>query len=237
MIQIILSLITLVCLELVMCIDNLIFVNIIIDAAQEKAKHKLRVLWAILGVISRSILLFCINWLLSQKGKPIFTIFDNSFDLSSLVMIAGGVFLIYKTVLEIHENFEKHEIQNTKKIPSSFSKALIQIFLVDIVFSFENVITACGTSKTLWVMITAVIIAMITMFYFSELIANYVRKQPTMKILVLAFLVMIGFTLVIEGFNQHIAEELNIKNYVYFAMIFALSVEIINIKLKKKTNK
>jgi predicted tellurium resistance membrane protein TerC len=234
MIQDLLSLLVLVILELVLGIDNLIFVNIIIDNSHYKVRTKLRRVWAICGVIVRSLLLLCLSWLLSQKGKPIFTLFDKSFDLASIVMLSGGLFLIYKTVLEIHEKLEGESEHSHNNRQLSFSKAAFQIIIIDMVFSFDSVITAGGTAKVLWVMITAVIIAMIGMFYFSETIANFIHKRPTLKILALSFLVMIGFTLVVEGLNSHAAETLNLKNYVYFAMLFSFAVELLNLRIRKK---
>ena len=234
MIQQLLSLLVLVILELVLGIDNLIFVNIIIDNSHHKVRTKLRRLWAICGVLTRSVLLFGLSWLLSQKGKPIITLFDKGFDLASLVMLAGGLFLIYKTVLEIHEKLEGETAHSHSNHQMPFHKAAIQIVLIDMVFSFDSVITAGGTAKVLWVMILAVIIAMIGMFYFSEAIANFIHKRPTLKILALSFLVMIGFTLVVEGFSSEAAETLNLKNYVYFAMLFSFGVELINLRIRKK---
>jgi len=234
MLENLLSLFILVILELVLGIDNLIFVNIIIDNSHHKIRQKLRRLWAIFGVITRSLLLLGLSWLLAQKGKPIITLFDKGFDLGSLVMLAGGLFLIYKTVLEIHEKLEGGENHSHNNHQLSFSKAITQIILIDMVFSFDSVITAGGTAKVLWVMIVAVIIAMIGMFYFSEAIANFIHKRPTLKILALSFLVMIGFTLVVEGWNSHAAETLNLKNYVYFAMSFSFGVELLNLRIRKK---
>ena len=162
------------------------------------------------------------------------TIFGNNLDLASMVMISGGIFLIWKTVKEIHEKFEKDEHHNKKTHALNFKQAVTQIVLIDTIFSFDSVITAGGTAKVLWVMITAVSIAMVAMFFFSEYIATFIQKHPTIKILALSFLVMIGFTLVVEGWNAHDAEHLHLKNYVYFSMGFALIVEMINLKLSRK---
>ena len=162
------------------------------------------------------------------------TIFGNNLDLASMVMISGGIFLIWKTVKEIHEKFEKDEHHNKKTHALNFKQAVTQIVLIDTIFSFDSVITAGGTAKVLWVMITAVSIAMVAMFFFSEYIATFIQKHPTIKILALSFLVMIGFTLVVEGWNAHDSEHLHLKNYVYFSMGFALIVEMINLKLSRK---
>ena len=232
--EIIISLVVLVILELILGIDNLIFVSIIISRTHNNIKEKLRKCWVVCGLIIRSILLCGLSWLLAQKGHTIMTIFGNNLDLASLVMISGGIFLIWKTVKEIHEKFEKDEHHNMKTHTLNFKQAVTQIVLIDTIFSFDSVITAGGTAKVLWVMITAVCIAMIAMFFFSEYIATFIQQHPTIKILALSFLVMIGFTLVVEGWNAHDAEHLHLKNYVYFSMGFALIVEMINLKLSRK---
>jgi len=232
--EIAISLLVLVVLELILGIDNLIFVSIIISRTKNNLKEKLRKYWIVCGLIIRSILLCGLSWLLAQKGHTIITIFGNGLDLASIVMISGGIFLIWKTVKEIHEKFEKDEHHNTKTHPLDFKQAVTQIILIDTIFSFDSVITAGGTAKVLWVMITAVSIAMVAMFFFSEYIATFIQQHPTIKILALSFLVMIGFTLVVEGWNSHEAEHLHLKNYVYFSMGFALIVEMINLKLSRK---
>ena len=235
MISNLLSLLVLVILELVLSIDNLIFVNIIIDNSHHKVRKKLRIAWAICGILTRSILLSILSWLLSQKGKYLFHVFGKGFDIARLVMIIGGLFLIYKTVLEIHEKLEGEVSHSHDNRQLSFVQAITQIVLVDLVFSADSVITAGGTAKVLWVMILAVILAMIAMFYFSSIVANFIHRRPTLKILALSFLVMIGFTLVVEGWNSELVEAFNLKNYVYFAMLFAFGVEMINIKIHRKT--
>ena len=229
------SLFVLVILELVLSIDNLIFVNIIIDNSNFQIRQKLRIVWAIGGILTRSILLIGLSWLLSQKGKPLITLIGHPLDISSMVMIIGGVFLIWKTVLEIHEKIEGTESHSHSNRQLSFNRAILQIVTIDLVFSMDSVITAGGTAKELWVMICAVILAMIAMFYFSSIVAEFIHKRPTLKILALSFLVMIGFTLVVEGWNSQLSESVNLKNYVYFAMLFAFGVELINLKINRKS--
>ncbi len=163
----IISFFVLVVLEIVLGIDNVIFVSIIMNRLPENLRTKARWTWMFSGIILRSILLFGLGWLLQQKGKALFEIFGRGFDLASLVMIAGGLFLIYKTVMEIHHKLEGEEETQlgVKTKPLSFSKAIFQIILIDMVFSFDSIITAGGTAKYLEIMIAAVIIAMIIMFY------------------------------------------------------------------------
>lgn len=239
------SLLTLASLEIILGIDNVIFVSIIIGKLPEIMRKRSRIFWMISGIIIRSALLVALGWLLKQKGKAIFSFsilgIDKAFDLASLVMIAGGLFLIVKTVMEIHHKLEGEEesasATNSKK--ASFGKAMIQIMLVDAVFSFDSVITASGIGHNLTVMITAVIIAMIVMFLFSDRISKFIHKHPTLTMLALSFLVMIGLVLVIDGWREasvpHPTEELNLKNYVYFAMAFSFAVELLNMRLLKKS--
>lgn len=230
------SFLVLVVLEIVLGIDNVIFVSIIINRLPEKDHKKARFAWMVMGIIVRSILLFGLTWLISQKGKPVFTLFEKGFDLSSLVMLGGGLFLIFKTVKEIHHKLEGdadlEEGIVTK--PLQFGNAIIQILLIDMVFSFDSIITAGGTAKHVEVMIAAVIIAMIVMFLFSPAISSYIHKHPTLKMLALSFLVMIGFVLIVEGWDSERAHDMQLKNYVYFAMAFSFIVEMMNMKERKK---
>jgi predicted tellurium resistance membrane protein TerC len=230
------SLIVLIVLEVVLGIDNVIFVSIILNRLPEGLRKRGRWIWMFTGIGVRSILLFALQWLLQQKGKPVLTIWDKGFDLASLVMIGGGIFLIYKTVMEIHHKLEgEEEHAQSKKSQLTLGKAVVQIILIDMVFSFDSIITAGGTAKVLSVMIIAVVFAMIVMFLFSGKIAGFIQKHPTIKMLALSFLVMIGFILLVEGFNSEKAEELHLKNYAYFAMAFSFLVELLNMKLRKKT--
>ena len=231
------SLIVLVVLEIVLGIDNVIFVSIILNRLPEELRKRGRFIWMFTGIAVRSILLFGLQWLLQQKGRAVITLWDKGFDLASLVMIGGGIFLIYKTVMEIHHKLEgEEEHAQTKKSQLTLGKAVVQIILIDMVFSFDSIITAGGTAKVLAVMITAVVIAMIVMFLFSGKIANFIQKHPTIKMLALSFLVMIGFILLVEGFDGAKAEELHLKNYAYFAMAFSFLVELLNMKLRKQSD-
>jgi predicted tellurium resistance membrane protein TerC len=230
------SFFVLVILEIVLGIDNVIFVSIIINRLPEKDHQRGRFAWMIMGIIVRSILLFGLTWLITQKGKPVFTIMDKGFDLSSLVMLGGGLFLIFKTVKEIHHKLEGEAdaAEGIVTIPLSFGKALIEILLIDMVFSFDSIITAGGTAKHVEVMIAAVVIAMLVMFLFSPAIAKYIHNHPTIKMLALSFLVMIGFVLIVEGWDSERAHDLQLKNYVYFAMAFSFVVEMMNMRERKK---
>jgi predicted tellurium resistance membrane protein TerC len=193
----------------------------------------------ITGIASRSLLLMALGWLLSQKGKSLFTLFGKGFDLASLVMLFGGLFLIYKSVKEIHGKLEGEDpnaqLANQKGI--SFGQAIFQIMLIDAVFSFDSIITAGGTAKYVEIMITAVVIAMLVMFLFSPRIAAFIHKHPTLKMLALSFLVMIGLSLVIEGWDSEKAHDLHLKNYIYFGMAFSFIVEVLNMIMRKRQTK
>lgn len=229
----------LIILEIVLGIDNVIFVSIIINRLPEDEHKKGRLFWVIQGMIVRSGLLLGLGWLLSQKGKAVITIFNKGFDLASLVMLAGGIFLIYKSVHEIHQKLEGEDmnVMQGKKKKFSFKQAALQIILVDMVFSFDSIITAGGTAKHVEIMIAAVVIALIIMFLFSPKIAAFINKHPTFKMLALSFLVMIGLSLVIEGWNSEKAEDLQLKNYIYFGMAFSFLVELLNMRVRKQQSK
>lgn len=235
----IISFFVLVLLEIILGVDNVIFVSIIVNRLPKELHKKARLFWVIIGSIVRSILLLGLGWLLAQKGKAVFTIFDKGFDLASLVMLAGGIFLIYKSVHEIHQKLEGEDPNAVKPKGKKFTfgQAVFQIALIDMVFSFDSVITAGGTAKYVEIMIAAVIIAMIIMFSFSSLIADFIHKHPTFKMLALSFLVMIGLSLVIEGWAGEAAEGLHLKNYIYFGMAFSFVVELLNMFMIKRQNK
>lgn len=233
----IISFFILVVLEVVLGIDNVIFVSIILNRLdKQKDQKKARRMWMITGIISRSLLLMGLGWLLSQKGKAVFTVFDKGFDLASIVMLAGGIFLIYKSVMEIHQKLEGED-PNTAGLKNkklSLANAIGQIILIDAVFSFDSIITAGGTAKYVEIMIAAVVIAMGIMFLFSPAISAFIHKHPTLKMLALSFLVMIGLSLIIEGWDSETAEKLHLKNYIYFGMAFSFGVEMLNMVMRNR---
>lgn len=236
----IISFFILVILEVVLGIDNVIFVSIILNRLKgDKQEKKARRLWMITGIIMRSLLLMGLGWLLAQKGKAIFTLGGKGFDLASLVMIGGGLFLIYKSVMEIHHKLEGHDPneEQLNQKPLSFGKAIGQIVVIDAVFSFDSIITAGGTAKYVEIMIAAVVIAMIIMFLFSPKISAFIHKHPTLKMLALSFLVMIGLSLIIEGWDSDAAHQLHLKNYIYFGMAFSFIVEMLNMTMMSRRKK
>lgn len=232
------SLLTLTILEVVLGIDNVIFVSIIMGRLPKSKQLAARRIWMFAGIAMRVLLLLALSWLIQQKGKPVFTLWDKGFDLASLVMLGGGLFLLYKTVKEIHHKLEGADEEDVPKKSSAksqaFAAAMGQIVLVDMVFSFDSIITAVGIAKHVEVMIIAVCIAMFIMFVFSQRIANFIHKHPTLKMLALSFLVMVGMVLIVEGWDSESAHEMHLKNYVYFAMAFSFGVELLNMRMRKK---
>lgn len=236
----IISFFILVVLEIVLGIDNVIFVSIIMNRLdKEKDQKRARRIWMVTGIISRSLLLMALGWLLKQKGNAVFTIAHKGFDLASIVMLVGGLFLIYKSVKEIHHKLEGEDPNTVrfKKPGLSLSQAVAQIMVIDAVFSFDSIITAGGTAKHIPIMIAAVIIAMIIMFLFSPKISSFIHQHPTLKMLALSFLVMIGLSLVIEGWDSERAHALNLKNYIYFGMAFSFGVELLNMVMRKRSDR
>lgn len=230
------SLLTLTVLEIVLGVDNVIFVSIImgrLDVAKQKTARRI---WMATGILVRVLLLLSLSWLVKHGSSTLFSIGSQDFNLRGLIMLGGGLFLLTKTVSEIHQKLEGAEHSTgAKGKASSLMQVVIQMMLVDMVFSFDSIITAVGMAKHVEIMIMAVSIAMVIMFLFSGKIAAFVEEHPTIKMLALSFLVMIGCVLLIEGWNAEKAHELHLKNYVYFAMAFSFSVELLNMQLRKRS--
>lgn len=233
------SLLTLTLLEIVLGIDNVIFVSILIGRLDRSRQLEARRTWMIAGILIRSLLLLGLGWLVTNGNKPFLPVFGVSFSARNLVLLAGGLFLLYKTVKEIHEKLESSPeegeiVKNSKA--ATFGPIIGQIILVDTVFSLDSIITAVGLARMVPVMITAVIIAMILMFFFSQKIADYIDKRPTLKMLALAFLLMVGFSLFFEGLEPVHHSHIE-KGYIYFSMAFAFGVELLNTRVSKKKKK
>jgi predicted tellurium resistance membrane protein TerC len=235
------SLLTLTVLEIVLGIDNVIFVSILMGPLDEKHKLKARQIWMFAGIAVRIGLLLGIGWLVHNGNRELvgfnWSSTHYSFNLRNIIMLAGGLFLLYKTVKEIHDKLEGDEgIPGKKNNAASFGAIIGQIIVLDMVFSFDSIITAVGLAKIVKVMIIAVVIAMVIMFFFSDKISTFIHKHPTFKMLALAFLLMVGFSLFFEGLepihNSHID-----KAYIYFAMAFSFSVELLNMWMFKRQKK
>lgn len=227
--QSLIALLTLTVLEIVLGIDNIIFISILSGKLPLEQQKKGRLIGLSLAMISRILLLFSIS-IIIKLTSPIFTVFSMDISGRDLILFYGGLFLLGKSTHEIHDKLEgpeEHLDMNKKKV--SFKSVIIQIMLLDIVFSLDSVITAIGMANELIIMVLAVVIAVIFMMLFSGAISKFVEDHPTIKILALSFLLLIGFSLVAEGLHQHIP-----KGYIYFAMAFSVFVEIINLKIRKK---
>lgn len=230
------ALLTLTVLEVVLGIDNVIFIAILAGKLPASEQAKARQLGIGLAVITRILLLLSITWVVTTATAEIIPPFfgrETGLSGKDLILLIGGAFLIGKSTYEIHEKLEAHgEGSKSLRAASSLASVIIQIVLIDIVFSLDSVITAVGISNVLPIMIVAVVIAAAMMLFFSGAISTFVEKHPTMKILALAFLILIGTILVIEGWNHTAAEELHIKNYAYAAMAFSFFVELINMRFR-----
>jgi len=226
--QSLIALLTLTVLEIVLGIDNIIFISILSGKLPHDQQKKARMIGLALAMITRIALLFSLS-LIMRLTSPLFTIFGAEISGRDLILILGGLFLIAKSTHEIHDKLEGEEGKSSSKALASFSSVIIQIILLDIVFSLDSVITAIGMSNVLMIMIIAVIIAVGFMMLFANPISNFVHEHPTVKMLALSFLLLIGVSLIAEGLDQHIP-----KGYIYFAMAFSVFVEMLNLKMKGK---
>ena len=224
------GLFTLTVLEIVLGIDNIVFISILSGKLPKGDQKRARRLGLSLALITRVLLLLSLNWVMSLTA-PIFTIVSQEISGRDLILLIGGLFLIYKATTEIHEKLEGENHDTEIKGRATFSGIIVQILLLDIVFSLDSVITAVGMANQIGVMVAAVIIAVIIMLFAAESISKFVNSHPTVKMLALSFLVLIGVSLLGEGLDQHIP-----KGYIYFAMAFSVLVEMLNLRLKKKSN-
>lgn len=225
------ALLTLTALEIVLGVDNIIFISILSSKLPKDQQAKARTIGLALAMGTRILLLFSLSWVIGLTD-PIFSIGGHSFSGRDLILLVGGLFLISKSTFEIHEKLEGHEASGTTRAAASFASTLVQIMLLDIVFSLDSVITAVGMADDVGVMIAAVVIAVGIMMVSAGTISAFVDEHPTVKMLALSFLILIGFSLVAEGFHQHIP-----KGYIYFAMGFSVGVEALNIKLRQRSAK
>jgi predicted tellurium resistance membrane protein TerC len=219
---------TLTALELVLGIDNIIFISILVGKLPAAEQGKARLIGLSLAMIMRVGLLFSLSWII-RLTAPLFTVVGQEISGRDLILILGGLFLLGKSTYEIHEKLEGVEGGASARVKASFTSVLIQILLLDLVFSLDSVITAVGMVDRIEIMIAAVVVAVAFMMLFARPISNFVDRHPTIKMLALSFLLLIGFTLVVEGFDRHIP-----KGYVYFAMAFSVFVEMLNLKLRKQ---
>lgn len=220
---------TLSLLEIVLGIDNIIFISILTNKLPENLRPRARFAGISLALVLRIAMLFGITWII-KLTTPLFTILEQSFTGRDLVLIAGGLFLLAKSTSEIHHKIEgdSKEEESNDSIQKGLGSIIIQIALLDIVFSFDSILTAIGMTDQLAIMILAVIVSLIVMLIFAGRIAAFIEKHPTLQVLALSFLILIGVMLIADGFHQHIS-----KGYIYFAVAFSLVVEVINLRVRK----
>ncbi len=222
---------TLTALELVLGIDNIIFISILVDKLPKAQQEMARKIGLFMAMFMRIGLLFVLSWIVGLT-EPFFTIFGKDISGRDLILILGGLFLIWKSTGEIHQSLEGEEAHATSAVKATFTAVILQIMVVDIVFSLDSIITAVGMVDELAVMVAAVVVSVGLMMLFASAIGRFVSDHPTIKMLALAFLVVVGVVLVAEGFGHHVP-----KGYVYFAMAFSLGVELLNIWMRKRSAK
>lgn len=223
------ALLTLTFMEIVLGIDNIIFISIVAGKLPEEQQKKARLGGLSLALIMRILLLLSITWLIGLT-QPVFALFGLDFSWRDIILASGGIFLLIKSILEIHTKVEgkEHDDHEVKKV-TSFTYAIVQIVLLDLIFSFDSILTAVGLTEELILMVIAVIVSIIVMMIFARAIGEFVNKYPTIQILALSFLILIGFMLVMEGVGEHVP-----KGYIYFAVFFSLVIEMLNIRFRKK---
>jgi predicted tellurium resistance membrane protein TerC len=227
--QIWIALATLTALEVVLGIDNVVFISILAGKLPPEQQLKARRVGLLLAMVTRILLLFSLAWVIKLTA-PWFNILGHDISGRDLILLLGGLFLIAKSTHEIHHKLEGEDGSASSRVYPSFRSVVLQIMLLDIVFSLDSVITAVGMVDTLWVMVTAVIIAVGVMVLFAESVSAFVDRHPTVKILALSFLLLIGTALIAEGLEFHIP-----KGYIYFAMAFSVMVEMLNLRLRRKS--
>lgn len=220
---------TLTLLEIVLGIDNVVFISILAGKLPADQQQKARRIGLALAMLMRIGLLLVVTWIV-RLTEPLFAVFGHEVSGRDLILLGGGLFLLAKSTFEIHENLEGEHGEKSRKVAASFASVIIQILLLDLVFSLDSVITAVGMADEIAVMIAAVVVAVAFMLFFAETISRFVEKHPTLKMLALSFLILIGVTLIAEGLGQHIS-----KGYIYFAMAFSVMVEVLNLKIRSKS--
>ena len=225
------ALATLTSLEIVLGIDNIIFISVLVGNLPDKQRQRARILGLSLAMVSRLLLLFALTWIIGLT-KPLFTVLSYDFSGRDLILILGGLFLLAKSTHEIHSALEAADIEKESAKLMSFTSCLIQIAIIDIIFSLDSVITAVGLVRLIPVMVIAIVISVLIMMLAAKPIGEFVDNHPTIKILALSFLILVGVTLFAEGLGFHIP-----KGYIYFAMAFSVAVEMINVRLRPREYK
>ena len=219
---------TLLALEIVLGIDNIVFISILVDKLPEERQALARRLGLGMALVMRILLLLSLSWVIGLTA-PLFAVFGQEISGRDVILILGGLFLLGKATYEIHENLEGEEGHSSARVKATFASVLIQIIVIDMVFSLDSVITAVGMVDQVSVMIAAVTVAILVMLFSAEAVAGIVTRHPTLKMLALSFLLLIGLALLLEGFDQHVP-----KGYIYFAMGFSVLVEFLNIRVRRR---
>jgi predicted tellurium resistance membrane protein TerC len=228
--QVWIAFVTLFALEIVLGIDNIIFISILADKLPVEQQARARYVGLGLALGIRVLLLFSLSWVIGLTA-PLFTVLNQEISGRDLILLLGGLFLLGKATFEIHDNLEGEEGHASARVKASFISVIIQIILLDAVFSLDSVITAIGMVDQIGIMIAAVVVAIIFMMLFASTVSAFVHRHPTIKMLALSFLLLIGLTLIVEGFDVHIP-----KGYIYFAMGFSVFVEMLNLRLRRKSS-
>lgn len=220
------ALVTLTALEIVLGIDNIVFISILADRLPPAERDRARVLGLAMAMITRIALLFSLAWIIGLTA-PLFEVLGHPLSGRDLILIGGGLFLLAKSTAEIHDKLEGEEHAASEAVAATLSAVVIQIGLLDIVFSLDSVITAVGMARELWVMVAAIVVAILVMMWSSAPISDFVHRHPTVQMLALSFLLLIGTSLIAEGLGLHIP-----KGYIYFAMGFSVFVEVLNLQIR-----
>jgi predicted tellurium resistance membrane protein TerC len=229
--QVVISLVTLITLEIILGIDNVIFISILANRLPENQQKKARLYGLILAMALRLILLASVVWIM-KLNTDLFIVFNQGISIKDLILIVGGLFLLYKSTSEINHKMEGEKGNQTKSIKAAtFAQVILQILIMDIVFSMDSIITAIGMVNEIWIMYVAIIVTVLIMLLAAEPISNFINKHPSFKILALSFLLLIGFALVSEGFGIEIP-----KGYIYFSMAFSMMVSVFQMRANKNIN-
>lgn len=224
------ALLTLTFLEIVLGIDNIIFISLVTNQLPQARQKSIRNTGLLLAMLFRSVLLLTISFFI-RLTNPLFTVFNLGLSVRDLILIAGGVFLVVKSISEIHKKMEGDDHTVKVNVKTSALAVLVQIILLDLIFSFDSILTAIGLTDTVLLMIIAIIIAIGVMMIFAGAVSRFINAHPTLQVLALSFLILIGFMLVIDGLHYHVP-----KGYIYFAVFFSVIVEVINMRIRKSTH-
>lgn len=224
------SLLTLTFLEIILGVDNIIFISVVSNSLPQKQRNPAQQIGLAIAMVFRVGLLVLLVYLMNKLNQPLFYLFETGFSMRDVILFGGGLFLLAKSTSEIHNKMESGHVEENKTQGNKFSKVIVQIVLLNIVFSFDSILTAIGLSNVILIMVLAVILSMIIMMAFAGKISRFISSHPTLEILALSFLILIGFMLIIDAFHFEVP-----KGYIYFALFFSLIVELINIRIRRKT--